>query len=204
MGRSTKEETGLSEERKYRKFMAKQRLEIVLASLSRRPLDRRALPRARDRREPAAQVARSASTLSARAPDHWTTAVLDRCTRIWISGTHTLRRSVGERNATTPSIRPGRSCFSDQEFAEPVALSSTPPADVPLGVSRRIHSAYNHPVGLRPTRAPCSAQNSHYNGRKRAARIRAKDRSQFALTRGRPLSSGSLTRCPTHGRCERG
>jgi transposase len=33
MGRSTKEETGLSEHRKYRKFTAKQKLEIVLASL---------------------------------------------------------------------------------------------------------------------------------------------------------------------------
>jgi hypothetical protein len=33
MGRSTEEETGLSEHRKYRKFTAKQKLEIVLASL---------------------------------------------------------------------------------------------------------------------------------------------------------------------------
>ena len=33
MGRSTKEEIGLSEHRKYRKFTAKQKLEIVLASL---------------------------------------------------------------------------------------------------------------------------------------------------------------------------
>ncbi len=33
MGRSTKEGTGLSEQRKYRKFTAKQKLEIVLASL---------------------------------------------------------------------------------------------------------------------------------------------------------------------------
>jgi transposase len=33
MGRSTKEETRLSEHRKYRKFTAKQKLEIVLASL---------------------------------------------------------------------------------------------------------------------------------------------------------------------------
>jgi transposase len=33
MGRSTKEETRLSEQRKYRKFTAKQKLEIVLASL---------------------------------------------------------------------------------------------------------------------------------------------------------------------------
>jgi transposase len=33
MGRSTKEETGLSEQRKYRKFTAKQKLEIVVASL---------------------------------------------------------------------------------------------------------------------------------------------------------------------------
>ncbi len=33
MGRSTKEEIELSEHRKYRKFTAKQRLEIVLASL---------------------------------------------------------------------------------------------------------------------------------------------------------------------------
>jgi transposase len=33
VGRSTKEETGLSEHRKYRKFTAKQKLEIVLASL---------------------------------------------------------------------------------------------------------------------------------------------------------------------------
>jgi len=33
MGRSTKEEIGLSEQRKYRKFTAKQKLEIVLASL---------------------------------------------------------------------------------------------------------------------------------------------------------------------------
>jgi transposase len=33
MGRSTEEETELSEHRKYRKFTAKQKLEIVLASL---------------------------------------------------------------------------------------------------------------------------------------------------------------------------
>ena len=33
MGRSTKEEIGLSEQRRYRKFTAKQKLEIVLASL---------------------------------------------------------------------------------------------------------------------------------------------------------------------------
>ena len=33
MGRSTEEETGLSEQRKYRKFTAKQKLEIVVASL---------------------------------------------------------------------------------------------------------------------------------------------------------------------------
>src|SRR3954467_3520304 len=33
MGRSTKEGIGLSEQRKYRKFTAKQKLEIVLASL---------------------------------------------------------------------------------------------------------------------------------------------------------------------------
>lgn len=33
MGRSTDKETGLSEHRKYRKFTAKQKLEIVLASL---------------------------------------------------------------------------------------------------------------------------------------------------------------------------
>ena len=33
MGRSTKEVIGLSELRKYRKFMAKQKLEIVVASL---------------------------------------------------------------------------------------------------------------------------------------------------------------------------
>src|SRR5579885_2228038 len=33
MGRSTKEEIGLSEQRKYRKFTSKQKLEIVLASL---------------------------------------------------------------------------------------------------------------------------------------------------------------------------
>lgn len=33
MGRSTKEEVGLSEQRKYRKFTAKRKLEIVLASL---------------------------------------------------------------------------------------------------------------------------------------------------------------------------
>jgi transposase len=33
MGRSTEEETGLSEHRKYRKFTAKQKLEIVVASL---------------------------------------------------------------------------------------------------------------------------------------------------------------------------
>jgi transposase len=33
MGRSTKEEIGLSEQRKYRKFTAKQKLEIVVASL---------------------------------------------------------------------------------------------------------------------------------------------------------------------------
>jgi hypothetical protein len=32
MGRSTEEETGLSEHRKYRKLTAKQKLEIVLAS----------------------------------------------------------------------------------------------------------------------------------------------------------------------------
>jgi transposase len=33
MGRSTRKEIGLSEQRKYRKFTAKQKLEIVLASL---------------------------------------------------------------------------------------------------------------------------------------------------------------------------
>src|SRR4051812_44241507 len=33
MGRSTKEGIGLSEQRKYRRFTAKQKLEIVLASL---------------------------------------------------------------------------------------------------------------------------------------------------------------------------
>ena len=33
MGRSTKEEIGLSEQRKYRKFTSKQKLVIVLASL---------------------------------------------------------------------------------------------------------------------------------------------------------------------------
>jgi transposase len=33
MGRSTEEEIGLSEHRKYRKFTAEQKLEIVLASL---------------------------------------------------------------------------------------------------------------------------------------------------------------------------
>ena len=33
MGRSTEEETGLSEQRRYRKFTAKQKLEMVVASL---------------------------------------------------------------------------------------------------------------------------------------------------------------------------
>jgi hypothetical protein len=54
-----------------------------------------------------------------------------------------------------PSVDP-----SDQEFAEPAALSSTSPADFPPGhLPKDQPSTYSGPVKLRPSRAPCSAQD---------------------------------------------
>ena len=79
----------------------------------------------------------------------------------------------------------------DQEFAEPVTLSSTSPTDVPLGVSRRIRSAYGRPVRLRSTRAPCSAQARHYGAARGHARPRAKKPFAICVNPEKTNGSGS-------------
>src|SRR5579871_635646 len=47
-----------------------------------------------------------------------------------------------------------------KKVTEPVAISSTAPADFPLRLLRG--ATYNHPVLLRPTLAPCSVQEETY------------------------------------------
>src|SRR3954452_24880652 len=47
-----------------------------------------------------------------------------------------------------------------KKFAEPVAVSSTAPVDFPLRPLRAV--SYDLPVLLRPTPAPCSAQEGMY------------------------------------------
>src|SRR5213080_3866398 len=49
---------------------------------------------------------------------------------------------------------------ADQKFAEPVAVSSTAPVDFPIRPLRA--APYNLSVLLRPTPAPCSAQEGMY------------------------------------------
>src|SRR5947208_6138055 len=54
----------------------------------------------------------------------------------------------------------GRSRIGPKKFAEPVAVSSTAPVDFPLRPLRA--ASYDLPVLLRPTPAPCSAQEGMY------------------------------------------
>src|SRR5215471_6093949 len=56
-----------------------------------------------------------------------------------------------------------------KKFAEPVAVSSTTPVDFPLRPLRA--APYDLPVLLRPTPAPCSAQEGIYGLSGHAARV---------------------------------
>src|SRR5262245_60174344 len=53
-----------------------------------------------------------------------------------------------------------QSGIGPKKFAEPVAVSSTTPVDFPLRPLRAV--SYDLPVLLRPTPAPCSAQEGMY------------------------------------------
>src|SRR6185437_15587856 len=70
--------------------------------------------------------------------------------------------------------RPGRPRAAGWEgpkkFAEPVAVSSTAPVDFPFRPLRA--APYDLPVLLRPTPAPCSAQEGMYGLSGHAARVR--------------------------------
>src|SRR5262245_45305544 len=56
----------------------------------------------------------------------------------------------------------GETGFPPRIVAEPVALPSTQPRDLPANRTSRS-------VGFRPTRAPCSAQSGHYETSTRGA-----------------------------------
>src|SRR5215470_17708835 len=56
-----------------------------------------------------------------------------------------------------------------KKFAEPVAVSSTTPVDFPLRPLRA--ASYDLPVLLRPTPAPCSAQEGMYGLSGHVARV---------------------------------
>src|SRR5207247_4919446 len=92
-----------------------------------------------------------------------------------------------------PSVAAERGPLSDQEFAEPVALSSTSPADFPLGhLPKDQPSTYSRPVKLRPSRAPCSAQDRAYLAGAVAGKEPPRNRPHFAEIRttarsGRPI-----------------
>jgi hypothetical protein len=60
-----------------------------------------------------------------------------------------------------------------KKFSEPVALSSTQPADVPLARTRP-------PAALRPTRAPCSLQEGSYPGAATGSRAFVARMAHFA------------------------
>jgi hypothetical protein len=62
----------------------------------------------------------------------------------------------------------GRVGGTKKKFAEPVAVSSTAPVDFPLRPLRA--ASYDLSVLLRPTPAPCSAQEGMYDLSRRGAR----------------------------------
>jgi hypothetical protein len=64
----------------------------------------------------------------------------------------------------------GREREGPKKFAEPVAVSSTAPVDFPLRPLRA--ASYGLSVLLRPTPAPCSAQEGMYGLQGHAARGR--------------------------------
>ena len=70
---------------------------------------------------------------------------------------------VVEREEVAPQGRLG-----PKKVTEPVAISSTAPADFPLRLLRT--ATYNHPVLLRPTLAPCSVQEETYGLSRHGAR----------------------------------
>src|SRR5213080_4099858 len=62
-----------------------------------------------------------------------------------------------------------QSGVDQKKFAEPVAVSSTAPVDFPLRPLRAV--SYDLPVLLRPTPAPCSAQEGMYGLSRQGARV---------------------------------
>jgi len=84
-----------------------------------------------------------------------------------------------------------------------VALSSTSPADFPLGhLPKDQPSTYSRPVKPRPSRAPCSAQNREYVADAVAGKDATKESSAFCgdparpSLRGRPMSPGARAPSP--------
>ena len=137
MGRSTKEETRLSEHRRYRKFTARQKLEIVLASLRGdrsvaelcrehgiaesllRKWREQALEAAAERFESGQE--RSWYRAGPRIPQTWVVGDADRCVR-------ELSAFIAEHGITDlvtwavpPGLRPEQMNHSLERFAREVA-----------------------------------------------------------------------------------
>src|SRR5215468_2634042 len=66
------------------------------------------------------------------------------------------------------ALQDRRGWAGPKKFAEPVAVSSTTPVDFPLRPLRAV--SYDLPVLLRPTPAPCSAQEGMYGLSRHGAR----------------------------------
>ncbi len=104
--------------------------------------------------------------------------------------------------AQSPQVLPSVD-LSDQEFTEPVALSSTSPADFPLGhLPKDQPSTYSRPVKLRSSRAPCSAQDRAYLAGAVAGKERHRGIVRILRTSARAVPSAA-DRCdpaPRHPR----
>src|SRR5579871_5923749 len=78
----------------------------------------------------------------------------------------------GSRGGGRRAQERGRARWTNK-VAEPVAVSSTPPADFPLRPLRG--ATYDHPVVLRPTPAPRSAHEATYGLARPGARGRNRE-----------------------------
>src|SRR5579885_2611213 len=92
------------------------------------------------------------------------------------------RRSADAADGSSPAMvvedeagahRRGEERVGPKKVAEPVAVSSTPPADFPLRPLRG--ATYDHPVVLRPTPAPRSAHEETYGLARPGARGRNRE-----------------------------
>ena len=78
------------------------------------------------------------------------------------------KRHRGDRSRAG-EVRAPQHGADQKKFAEPVAVSSTTPTDFPLRPLRA--ASYSLPVLLRPTPAPCSAQEGMYGLSGHVARV---------------------------------